>query len=268
MMRRILFCFVCLFSVTALGQPKQVLVEDLSIEFYDYGQGDFTLVVESGADMGANYWQPLIDKYKELNARVIVYSRAGNGSSTPSSLISLKQSSVRLNKLLKKLGVKDNIILLGHSFGALHTRYYASQFKESIAGIVLIDPSHERFQYELEVIDKEWAVKDNTRINTMLENQPEFQILQAIYKQRQIKDAQVTQILPTVIVTSSRLGESDWWIGHSQPGKKVWRELHAQLIEKNPKSIHMVTNQVGHNMPIEDVTIVIRAVNSLFQFIK
>lgn len=267
-MYRLLIIFFFISIHPAYGETKHISINDVSLEYSDTGKGEYTLVIESGVGTGVSYWQPFIEVASKLNVRVIAYSRACNGTSTSSKQISLEATAVRLNSLLNSIGADKNLILVGHSFGAFHSRYFANKYKNKVAGIVLIDPSSELLQYELEKLDAKKAKQDNVRINGMLQNQPEWQLLQDIYSKRTILASSVTQKILTVVVTSSQLNESDWWIGHSEAGKRIWRKLHHQLIDNNPTSAHIITNQTGHNIPIETPSLTLRAVQILLTMIE
>lgn len=214
--------------------------------------------------MGVGYWQPLFADLAQLNVRTIIYSRAGIGQSGSVDDISLSASNRRLALLLQTIKAdNDKLILLGHSFGALHVRTFAASHPEKVAGIVLLDPSHEGFQNALSALDKDWAERDNARLNNMLLKQPEWQKLQQLYQKNALADGDITQVLPVVLVTSSQLNESNWWIGHSPQGKKVWRHLHASLIDKNPNAVHFVTTRAGHNIPLDDKALMLKAIDTL-----
>lgn len=253
-------CFIC--SAFASAQNIELIaVDNTKIEYIDIGAGNFTLVIESGVGMGVSYWQFLVPDLANLNVRTIIYSRAGNGKSGSADDVSLSASNRRLAQLLASLKADDKkLILLGHSYGALHVRTFAASHPEKVAGIVLLDPSHEGFNHALTEIDKNWATQDNERLNNMQQQQPEWQQLQNIYQNRTITDHDITQQLPTIVVTSSKLNESDWWIGHSPQGKQVWRQLHASLIDKNPNAVHVVTDKTGHNVPLDDKELMVKAI--------
>lgn len=238
-------------------------VDNIKLEYIDIGAGDYTLLVESGVGVGVDYWQPLLADLAKLNVRTIIYSRAGNGQSGSVDDISLQASNRRLALLLQTIKAdNDKLILLGHSFGALHVRIFAGSHPEKVAGIVLLDPSHEGFQNALSALDKDWADRDNSRLDKMLQ-QPEWQQLQQLYQQNALADHNITQMLPAVLVTSSRLNESNWWIGHSPQGKKVWRQLHASLIDNNPNAVHFITDKTGHNVPLDDKALSLKAIDTM-----
>ena len=268
MLFRYLTIFIITLSYSAFGQTKHAELDGSLVEYSDIGKGKYTFVFESGIGMGASYWDPFLPLASELNSRVIIYSRAGNGSTEKAENLTLEMSFERLDKLLQYLNVTKNIILVGHSFGGLHARQYAYKSPQKVAGIVLLDPSHELFQQKLEKLNYKKAVADNLRINRMLKTQPEWKILQAIYLQKTLFEYQPTYTVPTVIVTSSQLNESDWWIGHSAKGKGIWRSLHQQLISENPRAAHIITNQVGHNLPIQDPDFTLRAIMLIFELVE
>uniref|UniRef100_UPI0040488FD2 alpha/beta fold hydrolase n=1 Tax=Rheinheimera sp. TaxID=1869214 RepID=UPI0040488FD2 len=239
-------------------------VDNIKLEYIDIGAGDYTLLVESGVGMGVGYWQPLLADLAKLNVRTIIYSRAGNGQSGSADDISLSASNRRLALLLQTIKAdNDKLILLGHSFGALHARTFAGSHPEKVASIVLLDPSHEGFQNALSALDKDWADRDNSRLNRMLQQQPEWQQLQQLYQHNALADGDITQVLPVVLLTSSRLNESNWWIGHSPQGKKVWRQLHASLIDNNPNAVHFITDKTGHNVPLDDKALSLKVIDTM-----
>ncbi|MBQ4800204.1 alpha/beta hydrolase [Pseudoalteromonas sp. MMG006] len=248
--------FLTHFTVLAESKVSFATIENMQLEYIDIGTGDINIIIESGVGMGVNYWKPLLAKLKMLKQRVIIYSRAGNGSSTATVDVSIQKSNKRLHALLKLLNVDKNIILVGHSYGGIHVREYAASYRDQVIGLVLLDPSHEQFSKKLIQLNKAWAERDDKKLNSLLAQSLEWKVLQKIYQNEQLKDKGSITKIPTVIVTSSKLGESDWWIGHSEQGKEIWRELHSSLIRHNPNSIHIVSNSTGHNIPIDSPRLV------------
>jgi pimeloyl-ACP methyl ester carboxylesterase len=255
-------------AVAQLQEPRVLAIDGIQMEYIDIGAGSKTLVIESGIGMGLAYWQPLLADLSKLHIRTVIYSRAGNGKSQAVENVSLAASNQRLEKLLTAINAKENLILIGHSFGGLHVRAFAAAYPERVKGLLLLDPSHELFDSELSKYDATWAERDRTKLNGMNNNQPEWDLLQGIYHQKMIADDNIANKIPVVIVTSSKLNESDWWIGHSVQGKKIWRDLHQSLIHNNANSIHMVTNQTGHNVPHENKLLLLSSVSALLELVN
>ena len=244
---------------------KLASIRNVQLEYIDIGSGNINIVIESGVGMGGKYWQPLLPMLKNLKQRIIIYSRAGNGNSSAVADVSLKQSNMRLRALLELLNIRKNIVLVGHSYGGLHVREYAKSNQNQVIGLVVLDPSHEQFEKSLVKLDKSWAEKDNEKLNFILAESQEWKILQSVYQKGQLSDNGSITKIPTVIVTSSKLGESDWWIGHSEEGKRIWRNLHYSLIRNNPNSVHIISSKTGHNIPIDAPNLVGKAINQVIE---
>jgi pimeloyl-ACP methyl ester carboxylesterase len=76
-----------------------------------------------------------------------VYDRAGDAWSDPIPVPrTLRQNAYELHLLLEKAGRTGPYVLAGHSYGGLLARAYAAQFPKEVAGIVLIDSTHEDSQ--------------------------------------------------------------------------------------------------------------------------
>lgn len=88
-------------------------------------------------------------------ARVVAYDRAGQGwsdcSPHPRTPVNL---TGELNTLLGKLDLQPPYVLVGHSFGGLLARFYTGFYPEEVAGVVLVDSSHERLYDSFPDINK------------------------------------------------------------------------------------------------------------------
>ncbi len=75
---------------------------------------------------------------------MFIYDRAGIGKSEMNERPRHSQQSVEnLRILLNKAGIKPPYVLVGHSFGGLNTRLFASTYPEEVVGVVLLDSTHE-----------------------------------------------------------------------------------------------------------------------------
>jgi pimeloyl-ACP methyl ester carboxylesterase len=107
------------------------------------GQGTPTVILEAGLGSGAVTWQHVQRPISELT-RVCSYDRAGYGwsGSGPSPRTSARVTA-DLHHLLEKAGVQGVLVLVGHSLGGLYARHYAATYPAEIAGMVLVDSTHE-----------------------------------------------------------------------------------------------------------------------------
>jgi pimeloyl-ACP methyl ester carboxylesterase len=107
------------------------------------GQGTPTVILEAGLGSGAITWQHVQRPISELT-RVCSYDRAGYGwsASAPSPRTAARVTD-DLHRLLEKSGVQGPLVLAGHSLGGLFARHYAATYPTEIAGMVLVDSTHE-----------------------------------------------------------------------------------------------------------------------------
>ncbi|MBK8250896.1 MAG: alpha/beta fold hydrolase [Gemmatimonadetes bacterium] len=108
------------------------------------GTGAPTVVLEAGlGDYGWSSWstvQPQI----AATTRTCSYDRAGTGWSDPPRRDPMPSAMVDdLRTLLTAAGERGPYVLVGHSLGGPLVRHYARRFPREVAGMVLVDGSHE-----------------------------------------------------------------------------------------------------------------------------
>jgi len=107
------------------------------------GQGKPTVILEAGLSCTHLDWSRVIPAIAK-NTQVFAYDRGGYGWSDPCLKPRTGLRMVgELHTLLKKAGVSAPYILVGHSYGGLLVRLYASQYPEDVIGIILVDGSPE-----------------------------------------------------------------------------------------------------------------------------
>src|SRR5689334_8946287 len=105
-----------------------------------------TVVLESGSGDFSFDWslvQPGLSRF----TRVCSYDRAGSAWSDPGPRPStMKQTAYGLHTALTKAGVKAPYVMVGQSIGGLLIRTFAVLYPEEVAGMVLVDSTHEDTQ--------------------------------------------------------------------------------------------------------------------------
>ncbi len=107
------------------------------------GQGRPTVILDSGLGVPAIGWNPVQTEVAKFT-RVCSYDRAGYGWSGGTTLQRTSAEIVKeLHALLEAANEKGPYILVGHSFGGFNVRVYNGQYPNDVAGMVLVDASHE-----------------------------------------------------------------------------------------------------------------------------
>ncbi len=108
------------------------------------GEGTPTVVLDAGAGDNLLSWyriQPEIARF----TRVVAYDRSGMGWSERGPNPRAGETVVReLHDLLVAAQVPAPYVLVGHSMGGVHVRMFAQAYPELVAGMALVDSSHER----------------------------------------------------------------------------------------------------------------------------
>lgn len=121
--------------------PGRILtVGHTKLHLHEQGQGSPVVVFESGIGASSLSWVVLQPKVAAFT-RTVSYDRAGLGWSALSRIPRTVPAMVEeLHLLLSRANVSPPYILVGHSFGGLLVRAYASIHPKEIAGLVLVDP--------------------------------------------------------------------------------------------------------------------------------
>ncbi len=113
------------------------------MHLYTTGSGGPAVVLDPGLGCNALGWQlvqPEIAKF----TKVVSFDRPGHGWSDESPLERTSQNIVtELHTALHKANIPGPYILVGHSFGGLNARLFASLYPNEVLGVVLVDSAHE-----------------------------------------------------------------------------------------------------------------------------
>ncbi len=112
-------------------------------------QNSPTVVLESGSGDFSFDWslvQPCVARF----TRVCSYDRAGNAwSDLGPRPRTMRQIAYELHTTLVRSRIKPPYVFVGQSFGGLLARTFASQYPKEVAGMILVDSTHEDTQLNI-----------------------------------------------------------------------------------------------------------------------
>lgn len=238
------------------------------------GSGLPAVILDSGLGGSSLEWsrvQPILAR----NHRVCAYDRAGYGWSEGGPLPRTSERIVfELNALLRNAAIPPPFILVGHSFGGLNVRLYASYFPDQVAGLVLVDAAHED-QFDKMAMRGDLGslpVGGNfflTSVPDVPHNLPASvyglaREMNAQYKTHrafrgelsafrvsaaQIKQATVSDAIPVAVLTRGRRVWPDTDAGERM--EIAWRELQIDLVRNGRVSRHIVAERSGHYVHLD-----------------
>lgn len=260
------------------------------------GEGSQTVLLQSGLGGGALDWssvQPEVAKF----ARVCSYDRAGAGWSEAGPRPRDAAQVVReLHTLLGNAGLRPPYVLVGHSLGGLYVQLYVSRYPEEVAGVVLVDSSHEGqwLREELPSLSPNYAlllkaiaplgvVRVLLKYNLPSENIPEARAaeLAAVYSHTGHLYA-VAEELANMSKSMSELRESPMRLGgkplvvltrgrrepasspeEAERADRAWRELQADLAGRSSAGKHVIAENSGHYIQFDEPGLVIDSIRQV-----
>jgi pimeloyl-ACP methyl ester carboxylesterase len=130
------------------GLPSQFieLESGLTVHLRDEGPDGtnddaLAIVLLHGSNADLHTWQPWVDALGK-DYRIIRYDQRGHGltGATPDNDYRLESYVSDLNQVVEALGL-DQFVLAGNSMGGWVATGYALEFREKLAGLVLVDAS-------------------------------------------------------------------------------------------------------------------------------
>ncbi|BCJ93909.1 hypothetical protein acsn021_14780 [Anaerocolumna cellulosilytica] len=118
---------------------KLVDAGNYSLHLNVQGEGAFTVIFEAGSGETSLSWGDIPEQLSSI-ARVVSYDRAGYAWSEEAETKRSGYHIVQeLYTALQQEGIKGPYILVGHSLGGMYSRLFAEEYREEVAGLVLVD---------------------------------------------------------------------------------------------------------------------------------
>ena len=126
-----------------LDNGTYVEVDGQKMHYLKKGEGEVTVVFESGLDFAGHLsWGNVQDEISKF-ATTISYDRAGIlRSQKPTKPRTCENIADELHTLVEKVEVRKPYILVVHSLGGLIARCYAKKYADDLKGVVFVDASH------------------------------------------------------------------------------------------------------------------------------
>ncbi len=259
------------------------------------------VVFEPGWGCNSLEWA-LVQEEVAKFAKTISYDRAGQGWSGDSPLERTSGNIVdELHALLQVVGESGPYILVGHSFGGINARLYASRYPDDVVGMVLVDSAHEDQMEKFPPMPK---INTNlalfmtyigaTRLSTysaaykqLFEGVP--QKVQAMIRARSSTGLSLKSVLkegllleeshhqlkiaggnlgnkPLIVITAGKpLGEQAVGLSKEIASQMTlaWIDLQKDLVSKSTKSKQVIVEGIGHMIPFEQPEIIVEAVGEI-----
>jgi hypothetical protein len=246
-----LICALPLRAAELSVAPRRETIEAGGIRFETerVGENGPSVVFELGAGGNLDTWRAILPRVGNYTT-AFSYMRAGRGKSGAATRPrSPTQIVEELNALLEQAKIPPPYVLVGRSLGGIYVRLFAIKYSGEVAGLVLIDPSHERLNLELSKVLPDYAAM-------LAAQDPRPEIDAAMQKDETLLFLGHVPDVPTIIITSTRSGLYETSIAY----KRTWRALHDELFGPVRNGMHIVTTRSGHAIQDHEPELVLNAI--------
>ena len=242
------------------------------LETIVFGSGEPAVVIEPSLGGFAAAWRQIAETIAE-DTMVVTYNRAPYGASSPArDGRRPRDIAGDLDGVLKELGIAGPLVLVGHSIGGIYLRTYAALHMDRVAGMVLVDSSHET---QGKVIPRYLSPKDRVLAALTLPQLiirsrewrgggdrrscvAEFRMFKRLSAADQALARGALGGRPLVVVTRGPVSKE-------QPGRlwEAWHELQQDLALLSANSRHVVSGSPEHYLNEGDPDLVVGAIRDV-----
>jgi pimeloyl-ACP methyl ester carboxylesterase len=253
------------------GVTRQVEVGPHRIEATILGSGTPAVVIEPGFGGTAASWRSVAEAVAEYTT-VVIYDRAPYGASSRAQDARTPRDIARdLNGVLDALGIEGPVVLTGHSCGGFYARVFAGRYDERVAGMVLVDSSHEAQEQEV-IARLPWRIRALRRLVMPVTMASSRKARSGADRRSLIREnrALLRMKASDRPLAAGALGRRPLIVITAGPGKivngrvwQIWRGLQAELAGLSANHRHIVTSYPDHYVHKKDPDLVITAIRDV-----
>ena len=230
------------------------------------GTGEPTVLFEAGLGDSAATWAGVIPAVAAF-ANVLSYDRPNTnaGASDPAPMPRTADDVVAdLDALLGAAAKSGPYVLVGHSVGGLFARLYASRYPDQVAGLVLVDASHEeQDQRRQAMVSADLFAAEQQAVNSNSEG------IDLAASFAQMSAATPLEPMPLVVLSAGVADPAFFPPGWPMDEEaKLHAELQADLAGQVPNGRLVVAEQSGHYIQQTQPDLIVTAIQDVVQAVR
>ena len=213
------------------------------------------VILEAGGGGTSAAWSA-VQAALPVTIRACAYDRAGSGESDPGPRPRTMDAEVAdLHALLEKSGVTGPIVFVGQSLGGILARMYLHKYSDSVAGMLLVDPTDED------------SVVFNGRLNRWIKVRDLDDSLgeggRSVAKDRQENPVPLRN-RPLIVIGAGKRSQPPGLSAEQWLEMRNERDVHLQELSKlSDNSKFILDPASGHNIEHDNPKLVAKAIQDL-----
>ncbi|MBZ4222366.1 alpha/beta fold hydrolase [Bacillus wiedmannii] len=208
------------------------------------------IIMEAGYGDYSKTWDHIAEELTEYGT-VLSYDRAGLGKSGKSSKRRISSEMVKdIRSCLEQLQLKPPYIFVGHSFGGINARLFATFYPEDMLGIVLADSTPENYKEDfLPIMSNEFQEAYYKQF-----------VYESSYEEFTFSLSEVDRCcksmndIPLVVLAAGKKAF------YSPDEQMKWLQLQEELLRLSSNNKFVIATQSGHYIQKDEPYYVIDAV--------
>ncbi|WP_075618532.1 alpha/beta fold hydrolase [Paenisporosarcina indica] len=240
-------------NLTVRDELVEINGSKIFTKLYGVDKKKITIVMDAGYGDYSKAWDTLIPDLAEI-ANVFVYDRPGLGKSEKSSTPRTSLEMIKeLNEVLLMLHIKPPYILVGHSFGGVNMRLFATRFPIEVAGMVLIDSTPEEYRERfLPTMSSQFQEAYNKQF---IYEGTYDEFMESLSQLRQEK-SHLGNLNLTIISAGNKAH-------YSKESQDLWNEMQKEMLSISNNSEFVIAENSAHYIQYDEPLIVVKAIKKL-----
>ena len=271
---RVVPLFLLPLAATRAQSHQRVSASDHQLDIVRAGSGGPPIIFETGLADSLDTWLPTLRAMAEFTT-VVAYSRAGFGRSTSgASDHSVPSAVADLHALTQQLHLQAPFIIVARSYGSLIARLFTSRYQADVAGIVLVDGTHEQQVRRFGMVDPGYPRQFQLFFDSVLARLPpgpeaaETRETVKIQREGTVPGLDPLPDIPIAVITSMKSDESSAYVNGTARGHEVWRSLHDEWFRRSRNGIHIETDRSGHAIQDDEPELVTMAIRFVLDRVR
>jgi pimeloyl-ACP methyl ester carboxylesterase len=214
--------------------------------------GKPTVIMDAGYGDFSKTWDTLIGDISKISG-VLIYDRAGLGKSETSSNPRTSREMVKeLKELLVEVNIKPPYILVGHSFGGVNMRMFATEYQNEVCGLVLVDSTPEDYRERfLPTMPQEFQQAYNKQF-VYEGNYEEF-----MESLKQLKETRRKLNVPLMVLSAGKKAH------YTKESQELWNEMQREILEISTNAELVIAENSAHYIQNDEPEVVVSAIKRL-----